>query len=80
MDVFTGLKLGVLLSGEDTEGMGTEVVSLSLEDVGGNDLAPVTVQEGKSCRECRSWNTPENGLSDDTPPTGLSLVNGYEGV
>ena len=78
MDVFAGLKLGVLLSGEDTEGVGPKVIPLSLEDIGGNNLAPVTVQEGKSCREGRGGNTPENGLSDDTPPTGLSLVDGYK--
>ena len=75
MDILAGLKLGVLLSGEDTEGVGTEVVTLSLEDIGGNDLTPVTVQEGKGRREGRSGDTPENGLSDDTPPAGLSLVN-----
>ena len=80
VDISAGLKLGILLSGEDTEGVGTEVVTLSLEDIGGNDLAPVTVQEGKGCREGRGGNTPENGLSDDTPPTGLSLVDGYEMV
>jgi len=78
VDVFAGLKLGVFLSGEDTESVGTEVVTLSLEDIGRNDLAPVTVQEGESCREGRGGNTPENCLSDDAPPTGLSLVDGYE--
>jgi len=78
VNVFASLELGVLFSGEDTEGVGTEVVTLSLEDIGRNDLAPVTVQEGKSCREGRGGNTPENGLSDDAPPTWLSLVDGYE--
>ena len=76
MNVFASLKLGVLLSGEDAEGVGTEVITLSLEDISGDDLAPVTVQEGKSCRESRGGNTPENGLSDDAPPAGLSLVDG----
>jgi hypothetical protein len=76
VDVLAGLKFGVLLSRLDTEGVGTEVITLSLEDIGGNDLAPVTVQEGKSCREGRGGDTPENGLSDDTPPARLSLVDG----
>ena len=56
--------------------MGTEVVTLGLEDIGRDNLAPVTVQESKSRREGRSRNTPENGLGDDTPPAGLSPVNG----
>lgn len=56
--------------------MCTKVVTLSLEDVGRDDLAPVAVQEGKSRREGRSGDTPENGLGNDTPPTGLSFVNG----
>ena len=76
MDILAGLEFGVLLSGEDTEGVGTKVIALSLEDIGGNDLAPVAVQEGKSRREGRSGDTPENGLSDDTPPARLSPVDG----
>ena len=76
MDVLASAKLGILLSGKDAESVGTEVVTLSLEDIGGDDLAPVSVQESKSCREGRSGDTPENGLSDDAPPAGLSLVNG----
>lgn len=76
MDVLASLKLGVLLSGEDIERVRTEVVTLGLEDVGRNDLAPVTVQERKGRRESGSGDTPENGLSDDTPPAGLSLVDG----
>ena len=68
MDVLVSLKRGILLSGEDAEGMGTEVIALSLEDVGRDDLTPVTVQEGEGRRESRSRNTPENSLSDDTPP------------
>ena len=76
MDVLVGLELGVLLSREDAEGMGAEVITLGLEDVGGNDLAPVTIQEGESRRESRSGNTPENGLSDDAPPAWLCLRDG----
>lgn len=58
MNVFPGLKFGVLLSGEDTEGVSTEVVTLSLEDVSGDNLTPVPVQEGQSCREGRGGNAP----------------------
>jgi len=76
VNVLASLKLRVLFSGEDTEGVGTEVVTLSLEDIGRNDLAPVTVQECEGSRKGRSGDTPENGLSDDTPPAGLSLVDG----
>jgi len=76
VNVLASLKLRVFFSGEDTEGVGTEVVTLSLEDIGRNDLAPVTVQEGEGGRKCRSGDTPENGLSDDAPPAGLSLVDG----
>lgn len=76
MDVLAAFKLCVLLSGEDTEGVGAEVITLSLEDVSRDDLAPVTVQKGESGRESRGWNTPENGLSDDTPPAGLCFEDG----
>ena len=71
------MKLGVLLSRKDTERVSTKVVTLSLEDVGGDDLAPVTVQEGKGCREGRSGDTPEDCLGDDAPPARLSLVDGW---
>lgn len=47
VDVLISLKLGIFLSGEDTERVGTEVVTLGLEDVGRNNLAPVTIQERK---------------------------------
>ena len=76
MDVLAGLKFGVLLSGEDAEGVCAEVITLGLKDVGGDDLAPVTVQEGESSRESGSWDAPENGLSDDTSPAGLCLADG----
>jgi hypothetical protein len=75
VDVFSGLKLGVFLSGEYTEGVRPEVITLSLEDVGRNDFAPVTVQEGESRREGGSGNTPEDSLGDYTPPAGLCLVD-----
>lgn len=48
---------------------------LSLQDVGRDDLAPVAVEEGKGRAECWRGDTPDGGLSDDTPPARLSLVN-----
>lgn len=44
------LALGVLVAGVlglDSEGVGTEVITLSLEKVGGQLLRPVTVIEGQ---------------------------------
>jgi len=46
-----------------------------LKQVGWNDLTPVTIKEGKSSAESGSGDTPENSLSDDTPPAWLSFVD-----
>lgn len=75
-DVLASLELLVLLAGKHTESVGTEVITLGLEDVGRNDLGPVAVEEGESSGEGGRGDTPEDGLSDDTPPAGLSLVHG----
>ena len=48
---------------------------MSLEEVSGDNLAPVTIEEGKSSGESGGGDTPENSLSNDSPPAGLSLVN-----
>ena len=93
-NVLAGLKLRVLLAGQDTEGMGTEVVTLHrsstiyqdqekkglylcLQDVSRNNFAPVAIEECQSRAESRSGNTPKDCLSDHTPPTRLSLVDGF---
>lgn len=75
VDVAVLEKAGVLLTGHHTEGVGTEVITLSLEEVGGNHFTPVTIEEGKGSRESGGGNTPEASLSDDTPPSGLCFVN-----
>ena len=72
------LALWVLVVGElwlDVESVGTEVVTLGLEKVGWKVLGPVTVKEGKSGGEARSWDTPESTLGDDVSPSWLCLVD-----
>lgn len=76
MDV---LSLRVLLAGElglDLEGVGTEVVTLSLEEVGGEVLGAVAVEPAESGAEGGGWDTEESGLGDDVSPAGLRLVDG----
>lgn len=76
MDV---LALGVLLGGVlglDKEGVGTEVVALSLEEVRGEVLGAVTIEPRESSGESGSGNTKESGLGDNITPAGLSLVDG----
>lgn len=75
-DIFASLELSVLLAGQDTEGVGTEVVTLRLDEVGRDDLAAVAVEEGEGSGESGERNTPDDALSNDTPPTRLSLVEG----
>lgn len=53
-------------------------IYLGLKKVGRNDLAPVAVKEGKGGTECGRGNAPENSLGNDTPPSGLCLVDGYQ--
>lgn len=76
MDVLAGLKPGVLLSGEDAERVGAEVVALTLEEVGGDRLGAVAVEEGEGRRVGRDRDTPNGRLGDDAAPSGLSLLNG----
>lgn len=76
MDV---LALGVLVVGElglDLEGVGTEVVTLGLEEVGGEVLGTVTVVEGQSGAEAGGGDTPEGALGDDVSPALLCVVDG----
>lgn len=47
VDVLAGLETLVLHSGADTEGVGAEVVTLGLDEVGGEGLGPVAVEEGQ---------------------------------
>lgn len=48
---------------------------LSLDEVGRDDFAPVTIEECQGGAERGGGDTPEDSLSDDAPPTGLSLVH-----
>jgi hypothetical protein len=61
--------------GKDLEGVGTEVITLSLEEGGRETLGPVAVVEGEGGGESGSGDTPECGLGDDPPPSGLGLVD-----
>lgn len=73
--------LRVLLVGElrlDLESVGTEVVTLGLEQVGGEILRPVTVVEGQSGAESRSGETPDGGLCNDVSPASLGVGDGLE--
>ena len=72
------LALGVLLAGElrlDAESVGTEVVTLGLEHVGGEVLGAVTVVEGQSGAEGGSGDTPEGTLGDNVAPAVLGGVD-----
>lgn len=76
MDV---LALGVLLRcvlGLDAESVGTEVITLGLEKVGGQVLGPVTVVEGKCSGEGRGGDTPEGTLGDGLSPALLCSLDG----
>ena len=64
---------GVL--GLDAEGVGTEVVTLGLEHVGGEVLGAVTVVEGQSGAEGGSGDTPEGTLGDNVAPAVLGGVD-----
>lgn len=55
------------------------MTNLSLEDVGGDDLRPVAIKEGKSGAESRGRDTPQDGLSNDATPARLRLVDGCNG-
>lgn len=76
MDV---LALWILLASVlwlDLEGVGTEVISLSLEKVGWEILGTVTVEPRERSAEAWSWDTDLGGLSDDLSPSWLGLVDG----
>lgn len=73
------LALGVLLAGVlglDAESVGTEVVTLGLEHVGGQVLGAVAVVEGQGGAEGRGGDTPEGTLGDNVTPAVLGLVDG----
>lgn len=76
MDVVVLLKPVVLFTRKYTERMGTEIITLALDDIGRKDLAPIAIKECQSRAESGCWDTPENSLSNDTSPARLCVVNG----
>lgn len=70
---------GVLLVGSlglDLEGVGTEVITLGLEEVGGEVLGAVTIEPRQGGAEAGGWDTEEGGLGDHVTPSGLGGVDG----
>lgn len=61
--------------GLDAESVSTEVITLGLEEVGGQVLGAVAVVEAESSGESRSGNTPQSGLADHVTPAVLGVVN-----
>ena len=78
VNVLARLEPLVLLSGADTEGVGTKVVALGLDEVGGQSLGAVAVEERQGGGVGRDGDTPEDGLSNDAPPAGLGVGNGLQ--
>lgn len=65
--------VGVL--GLDAEGVGTEVVTLGLQQVGREVLGTVTVVEAEGSAEGRQRDTQDSSLADDVSPALLSVVD-----
>ena len=76
MDVLALRVLLVGLLGLDAEGVGTEVVTLSLQQVGGEVPSTVSVVEAESSAESGSRDTPESTLADNVSPAALGLSDG----
>ena len=70
---FWVLLVGVLRL--DDEGVGTEVVSLSLQKVGREILGAVAIEEGQCSAECRSWDTSLDSESNHVTPAILSVMD-----
>ena len=75
VDVLALLVLLVGVFGLDAEGVGTEVVTLGLQQVGGQVLGAVAIVEAESGAESGCGDTPESTLRNDVSPAGLSLVD-----
>lgn len=66
--------VGVL--GLDAEGVGSKVVTLSLQQVGGELFGAVAVVEAEGSAERRQRDPQESSLADDVSPAALRLVDG----
>lgn len=66
----------------DVESVSTKVITLSLQQVGGQILGAVSVEPGQSSGEGRSGDTKLSSLGNGGSPAGLGLVDGLveEGV
>lgn len=75
MDVLAFLVLLVGILGLDEESVGTEVVTLSLEQVGGQILGAVSIKESQCSAERRHRNTSLDRIGDAISPAILSVVD-----
>ena len=76
VDVLTLGEVLVGMLGLDAEGVGTEVVTLGLQQVGGQVLGAVAVVEAEGSGEGRQRDTPESGLADHVAPAALGGLDG----
>jgi hypothetical protein len=76
VNVLASLVLGTGVLGLDVEGMGTKVIALGLEQVGGQVLGAVAVEPRQGGREGRGGDTKLGSLGDNVSPAGLGLVDG----
>lgn len=65
---------GVL--GLDAESVSAKVITLGLQQVGGQVLGAVAVVEAEGSGEGRQRNTPDSRLADNVAPAALGGVNG----
>jgi hypothetical protein len=75
VNVLTLLVLLIRTLRLNLEGVSTKVITLGLEEVGGEILGAVTIEPGQGGRETRGWDTEESCLGDNISPAGLSLVD-----
>ena len=76
MDVLALRVVVVGALGLDAEGVGTEVITLGLQQVGREVPGAVTVVEAEGGAEGRGGDAPESAVSDDVPPALLGVVDG----
>lgn len=76
MDILAFLVLLASVLRLDTEGVGTEVITLSLEQVGGEVLGAVSVVETQGSAESWGGDTPKGSLADNVSPAVLGIVDG----
>lgn len=76
MDVLALGEVFVGVLGLDAESVGTEVITLGLQQVGGKVLGAVAVVEAEGSGEGRQRNTPESSLAHNVTPAALGGVNG----